>query len=78
MSACTAQCVRSGAVSWRSYAVGPYLALEPRAGRGERFGRDVFVDVDGLSVLSEVVQARESSRAVALEGSFASVLTVGR
>ena len=78
MSTCAAECVRSGAVSGRPYAIGSYLPLEPRASRGERFGRDVLVDMDGLGMLSKVVEARESSRAVALKGPFAGVLTIQR
>lgn len=51
----------------RPYSVCPDLPLKPRARRGQRVPGYVFIDVYGLRVLSQVVEAREPSGAVALE-----------
>ena len=53
--------------------VRPDLSLEPGAGGRERVDRNVFVDVNRLSVLAKVVQTREAPRAMALERAFARV-----
>ena len=52
-------------------AVGPDLALEARDGGGQRVGGDVLVDVYGLGVLAQVVEAREASGAVTLKRTLA-------
>lgn len=70
------RCART-ACGWAD-PVGPDLSLEPRAGRRQRVSGNVFVDVDGLSVLPEVVESREAARAVTLERSFAGVFTAVR
>lgn len=58
------------------YPVGANLPLVSRAGGGQRIERYVFVYVDGLGMLSEVVETRESSLAVALKRALASVFPV--
>ena len=59
-----------------SNSVGSNLPLEPCARRGEGVHRDVFVDVHGLGMLSEIVEARKSSGAVTLKGALPSVFPV--
>jgi hypothetical protein len=58
------------AISRRTYSISPDLTLEPRAGSGERIAWYILIHVDGLGVLAEVVETRESARAVTLERSF--------
>jgi len=61
-----------------SDSFGADLSLEAGAGGGKRVDRDIFVYVDGLGVLTEVVEAGEATGTVALEGSLASVFPVVR
>jgi hypothetical protein len=51
----------------RSDSVGANLPLEAGARRSKRIGGDLLVDMNRLSMLAKVVQARESSVAVTLE-----------
>lgn len=60
-------------VSGLPYAFGAHLSLKPRAGRGKRIDGNIFVNVDGLGMLAQVVEPGESSGAVTLEWSFAGV-----
>ena len=60
----------------RSDPVGPNLPLESSSRCGKRVDRDVFVDVNRLGVLSQVIQPRESPRAVALKGTLASMFSI--
>lgn len=73
-SACSSPC--SWATSWRSDPVSPDLSLESGPSRSERVARNVFVYMYCLSMLSEVVEARKSATAVALERSFTRMLSV--
>lgn len=59
-----------------SSSVGSNLPLEACARRGEGVHRDVFVDVHGLGMLSEVVEAGKSASAVTLKGALPSVFPV--
>jgi hypothetical protein len=74
MSAGAPQCVRPRAVAWWPDAISPNLSLEARACGGQGLCWYVLVDVHRLGMLAQVVEARESPRAVALEGPFAGVL----
>lgn len=65
----------AGPVSSLSDSVCSHLALESRTSSSERIDGNVLVDVDCLCVLAKVVQSGEPSRAVALEGSLASMLS---
>jgi hypothetical protein len=48
--------------------------LKPGAGSGQRVAWNIFIHMDGLRMLPEVVKSRKPSRAMTLEGSFACVL----
>ena len=66
----------SGATSTRlADTVRPHGSRKPHPRRGEGITGNLFVYVYGLGVLSQVVQAREPSRAVALEWTFTSVFS---
>jgi hypothetical protein len=74
-SAVTATLAGHGTGAWaaiprRAYSVGPDLTLEPCAGSSKRVAWYVFVHVDGLRVLAEIVKTGEPARAVTLKGSF--------
>lgn len=72
MTALTAR--RSGTrATLRPDAVGPDLTLEARAGRGQGISGDLFVDVDRLGMLTEIVQPREATGAMALKRALARV-----
>ena len=60
----------------RSHAIRSYLPLEPRSCSGKRISGDVFVDVDRLSMLAEVIESGELPVAVAFEWSLAGVFSV--
>ena len=68
--ACCTKGRRPRATAGWTNAVGANLSLEACAGGGKRIARDVLVDVDGLRMLTQVIEARESSGAVALKGTF--------
>jgi hypothetical protein len=74
VTAGAAQCAGTGAVRRRSHTVGADLPLEPGAGSGQRVSWDVFVNMDGLCMLPQIVKTREAPRAMALERALASVL----
>ena len=76
VASCATKRIRPRAAPWRSYTVSPDLPLEPGASCGKRLCRNVFIDMDRLCMLSQVVEPREASGAVALEGPLASVLAV--
>lgn len=59
--------------AWLANSVGSDLSLESSSGGCQRVNRDIFVDVYRLRMLAQVVQPRESSRAMTLERSLASV-----
>lgn len=61
------------AAAWRPHSVGPNLSLETSASRRKGSVWDLLAHVDCLGMLSEVVEAGESSAAVTLERSFARV-----
>lgn len=63
----------SGSPSTLAHPVGPYLSLEPRSSCGKGVHGDVLVHMDSLSVLSEIVEARETPGAVTLEWTFTGV-----
>jgi hypothetical protein len=48
-------------------SIGTDLTLEPSSGGGKRVTRDLFVDMHGLGMLSQVIQAGEAPRTVTLE-----------
>jgi hypothetical protein len=52
------------------------LSLKPSARRRKRIARNIFIDVDGLRVLAQIVQPRETTRAMALEWTLASMFPV--
>lgn len=54
--------------------VGADLTLKPRPCGGERVSGDLLVDVDGLGMLAEIVETREATGTMALEGALSSVL----
>lgn len=56
-----------------AHSVCPDLPLKPCPGRGERVTWNLFVDVHGLGMLPEVVEAGEAATAVALKRPFTSV-----
>jgi hypothetical protein len=56
-----------------AHPVRPDLPLKPSPSGRKRVHRNVFVYVHRLRMLSQVVEARETPRAVALERAFASV-----
>lgn len=74
----TAASGRARPVAGLSYTLGANLPLEARAGGGEGVHGDVFVDVNGLGVLAEVIEAGEAAGAVALERSLAGVFPMIR
>jgi len=61
VSSLTAERRSSRTVVGRTDSIRADLSLEPSACRGERVARDIFVDVNSLSVLSEVVKSREAT-----------------
>lgn len=61
--------------TWWAYSVRPYLALEPSAGGRQGIPWYILVHMDRLCVLAQVIKSREASRAVALKGSLAGVLS---
>lgn len=65
----------SAGSSGASHAVGPDLALDAGDRGGEGVSGDLLVDVHGLGVLAEVVEAGEAAGAVALKGPFAGVFS---
>lgn len=60
------------------HSIGANLPLESGAGGSERIKGNVLIYMHGLSMLSQVVETRESALAMALEGSFASVFSIVR
>lgn len=56
-------------------SIGPYCPLKSGTGGSEGVVRDIFIYMDGLGVLSEIVEAGEFSLAVALEGSLAGMFS---
>lgn len=64
-----------GPASRLPHAVGADLSLIPGARGRQGVSRYFLVDMHGLSVLSEIIQAREAPAAVALERAFACVFT---
>lgn len=73
VAALTPSCACPGP-AWGPHAICPDLALEPSSRGGQRIPWYFFIDVDGLGVLSEVIESRKASRAVALKGTFSGVL----
>jgi hypothetical protein len=69
----TAECRSPRSVGRANDSVCTNLPLESRAGGGERVHGDILINVYGLRMLAEIVQAGETSRAMALEGPFAGV-----
>ena len=51
----------------RSNSIGANLTLESGSGGGKRFARDLFVDMYSLSMLAQIIEARESSRTMTLK-----------
>lgn len=45
-----------GSVPSLPHTIGPDLSLEPGTSSGQGINGDILVDMDGLSVLSQVVQ----------------------
>lgn len=65
--------------SWGPGPIRSHLSREPgRAGRGEGIDGYLLIDVHGLRVLAQVVESRESARAVTLEGALAGMLPMRR
>lgn len=62
------------AVRWPD-AIGANLSLESGPSGCQRVPGDIFVDVNRLGVLSEVIQPRKAAGAVALERSLAGVFS---
>jgi hypothetical protein len=73
VAALTSSCACAGP-AWGPHPICPDLALEPSSRGGQRIPRYFFIDVDGLGMLSEIVESRKASRAVALEGTLSGVL----
>lgn len=71
-----AECRRPGACAGGPHPVGAYLPLESSPRGREGVCGDVFVEMNGLSMLTEVVESREAAQAVTLEGTFSRVLSV--
>ena len=67
----------SRTVGW-SDSVGTDLALEAGASGGQRVAGYVFIAMDGLGVLAQIVQSRKSPTAVTLKGSFSGMLSIGK
>lgn len=61
--------------AWRTHAVCTHLALEPRPCGSQRVTGDLLIDVDRLGMLSQVIESRKASGAVALEGTLAGVFS---
>jgi len=61
------------AAARRAHTIGTDLTLEASAGCGEGVAGDLFIYMDGLGVLAEIVKARKASRTVALERALACV-----
>jgi hypothetical protein len=57
-------------VRWAD-AVCSDLSLKPSPGRCQGITRNLFVDMDCLCMLTQVVESRESAGTVTFEGSFA-------
>lgn len=64
----------AGSTASRAQPVRPNLSLIASAGSGERLCGNVFVDVDGLSMLAEVVKSRESSITMTLKRALSCML----
>ena len=60
----------------RTYAVCSDLSLEPSPSRCQRVARYLFVNMDCLRMLTQVIEAGESAGAVAFEGAFTCVFSV--
>lgn len=60
--------------SGRAYAISPDLSLEPCSSRGKGIGRNLFINMNRLSMLAEVVQTGEAAVAMTLEWTFSSML----
>lgn len=73
-SAPTSRCPRS--ISSLPYTIRSHLTLEPRAGSCQRIHGNILVDMNSLRMLPQVIQPRETSRAVTLKGPFACVFPV--
>jgi hypothetical protein len=52
----TAPCGGPAAIPGGPHPIGPYLSLEASAGGGQRVLGDIFVLVDRLGMLSQVIQ----------------------
>ena len=70
MATITANRICTRPIIWRAYSIGSDLSLEPCACSRERIARNLFVHVNCLRVLPQIVESRESARAVTLEWSF--------
>ena len=65
---------RSARASGRPHPIRAYLSLKPSPSGRERIAWYLLIDVDGLGMLPQVVEAGEAPRAMALEWSFAGML----
>jgi len=68
-----AACCRCSGSAGLAHSVRPDLALKPGSGGRKRVHRNVFVYVNSLRMLSQVVETREATRAVALKRALAGV-----
>lgn len=70
------KCICSGPVSGWTDAVCSYLSLKPGSSRCQGLRRNILIDVDCLSVLSEIVESGKPPRAMTLKGTFTCVFPV--
>lgn len=71
----TTHCRRTRPAGWRSHAIGTNLSLKTSAGRCKRISWNFFVDMHCLRMLTQVIQPRKSSRAMALKRPFSRVFS---
>lgn len=71
-----AQSISPRTTSGRADSICPNLPLEPCSCGSERISWDIFINMDCLGVLAQVIKARETAGAVTLERSFAGMFPV--
>ena len=67
MTALTVDCGGSGPWPRWPHPISPYLPLKAGSRRSQRVSRYLLVHMDGLGMLSKVVESREPASAMALE-----------
>lgn len=66
-----AACSASARTTGGSDTISANLALESSPCRSQRIGRDLLIDMNGLGMLTEVIESGKPAIAVALKGTLA-------